>query len=138
MNIYRITSIIGLLCCTIIASTQNTISFAQLFQTGDMTPYIGQTIQLTDTLHLNGWGSQMRYMWVSDHRAQNECEQGNMPREVFTFSLTDNNVSEYKRLGTKIANVTMRVTTAEYATLIGNATYVPTVFQLQIPNRLEL
>ena len=124
MNIYRITSIIGLLCCTIIASTQNTISFAQLFQTGDMTPYIGQTIQLTDTLHLNGWGSQMRYMWVSDHRAQNECEQGNMPREVFTFSLTDNNVNEYKRLGTKIANVTMRVTTAEYATLIGNATYV--------------
>ena len=120
----RVSSIMVLLCCAFIVSAQTKISLSQLFQTGDMTPYIGQTLQMTDTLHVNGWGNQARYMWVSDHRAQNECEQGNIPRDVYTFSLTDNSLTEYKRLGTKIANVTMTVTTAEYATLISSATYV--------------
>ena len=111
-------------CFVITLSAQTSITFKQLFQTGDMTPYIGQTLQLTDTLHLNGWGSQPRYMWVSDHRIQNSCEQGDNPRRAYSFSLTDNSISDYKRLGTKLAGVTMKVTTAEYATLIGTATYL--------------
>ena len=124
MIIKRVIYIIYLCCIATLASAQSSISFSQLFQTGDMTPYIGQTLQLKDTLHINGWGSQARYMWVSDHRAQNECEQGNLPRDVYTFSLTDNSANDYKRLGTKIADITIKVTTAEYATLIGSATYV--------------
>ena len=126
MNIFfkRVSFILIAWYYAIILSAQTPISFERLFETGDMTPYIGQTLQLTDTLHLNGWGSQPRYMWVSDHRVQNSCEQGDSPRKAYSFSLTDNSMSDYKRLGTKLADITMKVTTAEYATLIGTATYV--------------
>ncbi len=120
----RVACFVAFLYCIIALSSQTSISFAQLFQSGDMTPYIGQTLQLTDTLHINGWGSQPRYMWVSDHRIQNECEQGNLPREAYTFSMTDNSLSNHLRLGTKLTNVTLKVTTAQYATLMSNATYM--------------
>lgn len=129
----RLACIAVLVCCIVGVSSQTSISFAELFRSGDMTPYIGQTLQLTDTLHVNGWGSQPRYMWVSDHRIQNECEQGNLPREVYTFSITDNSISNHLRLGTKLANATLKVTTAQYATLVNSATYAnhtrPTLHQ---------
>lgn len=122
-----------LLFCTavqisVLLPAQETVSFEQLFSTGNMTPYINRIVSLpvSDTLYLNGYTTNnCTDMYVSDHRVQNDCEQGNNPRAVYAFTLYDNDYTPgFKRLGTKLANVTMKVTGANTAVVQRAMTYI--------------
>ena len=111
----------------VLLPAQTTVSFEQLFATGDMAPYMNQVVSLpvTDTLYLNGYTTNNSFnMFVSDHRAQNDCGQGDNPRVVYSFTLYDSNTPGFKRLGTKLANVTMKVTGANSAEVQGGMTYI--------------
>lgn len=111
----------------VLLPAQTQVSFEQLFTTGDMTPYINQVVSLpvTDTLYLNGYTTNNSSdMYVSNHRVQNDCEQEDNPRVVYSFALHDNYTPGFKRLGTKLTNVTMKVTGANMADVQSAMTYI--------------